>query len=260
MLDKEEYMSLEINLSGKVALVTGAGRGIGRAIAVSLAKAGADVCVTARTEAQIHQTAELIRSQGRKALAVAADAAVEPSVESVVNKTIAELQGLHILINNAGILLGKPLLKTSATEYKRVMDTNVMSMFHFTRAVGPHFIENNFGRIVNMASVGAYVAAPNQSIYHTSKGAIAMLTKSMAIEWARYNILINAVAPGYIDTEIIAHISKDESKLSKHLQAIPLRRLGKVEEVAHLVAFLCSDLASYMTGSVVVADGGLMIP
>jgi NAD(P)-dependent dehydrogenase (short-subunit alcohol dehydrogenase family) len=253
-------MSLEINLKGKVALVTGAGRGIGQAIAVTLAKAGADVCVTARTEAQIHQTAELIRSQNRKALAVSADAAEAVSAERVVKKTIAELGGLHILINNAGILLPKPLLKTSAAEYKRVMDTNVMSMFHFIKAAGPHFIENNFGRVVNMASAGAFVAAPNQSIYHASKGAIVMLTKAVAIEWARYNILINAVAPGYIDTDIIAHISSDESILSKYLQAIPLRRLGKIEEVAHLVAFLCSDLASYMTGSVVVADGGLTIP
>jgi len=259
MIDQEDDMSLEINLKGKVALVTGAGRGIGRAIAVTLAKAGADVCVTARTEAQLHQTVELIKAQNRNAHAVSADAAEAYSAERVVNKTIAELGGLHILINNAGVLVPKPLLNTSESEYRRVMDTNVMSMFHFMKAVGPHFIKNNFGRVVNMASVGAFVAASNQSIYHASKAAIVMLTKSMAIEWARYNILINAVAPGYVDTDMIAHISSDESKRSKYLQAIPLRRLGKIEEVAHVVAFLCSDLAAYMTGSVVVADGGLTI-
>lgn len=252
-------MSLEINLEGKVAIVTGAGRGIGRAVAVALAKAGADICVTARTEEQINQTAELVRSQNRKAVAVPADAAVASSVEGVVDKTVAELGGVHLLINNAGVLVPKSLLETSEAEFDRVMDTNVKSMFHFTKAVGPHFIANNYGRIVNMASVGAFVAAPSRSTYHTSKGAVVMFTKSMAIEWARYNILINAVAPGYIETDLISHISSDETKLSQYLKAIPLRRLGKVEEVAQLVAFLCSDLASYMTGSVVVADGGLLI-
>ena len=252
-------MSLEINLEGKVAIVTGAGRGIGRAVAVALAKAGADICVTARTEDQINQTAELVRSQNRKAVTVSADAAVASSVEGVVHKTIAELGGVHLLINNAGVLLPKSLLDTSEAEFDRVMDTNLKSMFHFTRAVGPHFISNNYGRIVNMASVGAFIAAPSRSIYHTSKGAVVMFTKSMAVEWARHNILINAVAPGYIETEIISHISSDEPKLSQYLKAIPLRRLGKVEEIAQLVAFLCSDLASYMTGSIVVADGGLLI-
>jgi NAD(P)-dependent dehydrogenase (short-subunit alcohol dehydrogenase family) len=252
-------MSLEINLEGKVAIVTGAGRGIGRSVAVALAKAGADICVTARTEEQINQTAELVRSQNRKAVAVSADAAVASSVEGVVEKTIAELGGVHLLINNAGVLLPKSLLETSEAEFDRVMDTNVKSMFHFTKTVGPHFISNNYGRIVNIASVGAFIAAPSRSTYHTSKGAVVMFTKSMAIEWARHNILINAVAPGYIETDIISHISSDETKLSQYLKAIPLRRLGKVEEMAQLVAFLCSDLASYMTGSVVVADGGLLI-
>ena len=137
-------MSLEINLEGKVAIVTGAGRGIGRAVAVALAKAGADICVTARTEEQINQTAELVRSQNRKAVAVPADAAVASSVEGVVDKTIAELGGVHILINNAGVLLPKSLLETSEAEFDRVMDTNVKSMFHFTKTVGPHFISNNY--------------------------------------------------------------------------------------------------------------------
>jgi NAD(P)-dependent dehydrogenase (short-subunit alcohol dehydrogenase family) len=252
-------MSLQINLEGKVAIVTGAGRGIGRAVAVALAKAGADICVTARTEDQINQTAELVRSQNRKALTVSADAAVASSVEGVVHKTIAELGAVHLLINNAGVLLAKSLLETGEAEFDRVMDTNLKSMFHFTKAVGPYFISNNYGRIVNMASVGAFIAAPSRSIYHTSKGAVVMFTKSMAVEWARHNIRINAVAPGYIETDIISHISSDEHKLSRYLKAIPMGRLGKVEEIAQLVAFLCSDLASYMTGSIVVADGGLLI-
>jgi 2-deoxy-D-gluconate 3-dehydrogenase len=121
-------------------------------------------------------------------------------------------------------------------------------------------VAKRYGRVVNMASVGAYVAAPNQAIYHASKAAVAHLTKATAIEWARHNITVNAVAPGWIRTELIRHLSDDQEKLSRYLKAVPLRRLGEPEEIAPLVAFLASDLAAFMTGSVVVIDGGLMIP
>ena len=134
------------------------------------------------------------------------------------------------------------------------------SMFLFTKAVGPHFIAQKFGRIVNMASVGAFVAAPNQSIYHVSKAAVAHFTKAMAIEWARHHIHINAVAPGWVRTELIQHLLDDPKMLRRYLKPIPLRRLGQPEEIAPMVAFLCSDLSSFMTGTVVVIDGGLMIP
>jgi 3-oxoacyl-[acyl-carrier protein] reductase len=253
-------MAIEINLSGKTALVTGAGRGIGKAIAIALAQAGADVCVTARTESQINETAAEIRKIGRSALAVAADATDAKAVAHVVEKTIADLGGLHILINNAGIELAKPLMKTSESEYDAVMDTNVKSMFLFTKAAGSHLVAQKYGRIVNVASVGAFIAAPNQTIYHASKAAVAHLTKATAMELARYNINVNAVAPGWIRTDLIKHLLEDEVALGRYLKGIPLRRLGEPAEIAPLVAFLCSDLASYMTGSVILIDGGLMIP
>jgi len=189
-------MAIDIDLAGKVALVTGAGRGIGRAIAIGLAEAGAHVCVTARTTAQIDETAEELRGLGRLALSVPADATEVKAVAQVVERTVAELGGLQILVNNAGIDLPKPLLDIDEDDYDRVMDTNVKSMFLFTRAAGPHMIAKRYGRVVNMASVGAYVAAPNQAIYHASKAAVAHLTKATAIEWARHNITVNAVAPG----------------------------------------------------------------
>lgn len=253
-------MSIEINLEGKVALVTGGGRGIGRAIAVTLAESGADVCVTARTDSQIRETAEMVRAMGRSALAVSADATDADAVTGVVARTTRELGGLHVLINNAGVELPKPLLDTSETEYDHVMDTNMKSMFLFTKTVGPHFIAQNFGRIVNMASVGAFVAAPNQSIYHVSKAAVAHFTKAMAIEWARHNVHVNAVAPGWVRTEMIKHLLDDPEMLRRYLKPIPLRRIGEPEEISPVVAFLCSDLASFMTGTVLVIDGGLMIP
>ncbi len=253
-------MAINIDLAGKTALVTGAGRGIGRAIAVGLAEAGADVCVTARTVAEIDETAAQIRSLGRSALAVPADATDGEAVVRVVERVVAEFGGLQILVNNAGMDLAKPLIDTDEDGYDRVMDTNVKSMFLFTRAAGAHMIAQRYGRVVNMASVGAYVAAPNQAIYHASKAAVAHLTKATAIEWARHNITVNAVAPGWVRTELIRHLSDDEEKLGRYLKAIPLRRLGEPEEIAPMVAYLASDLAAFMTGSVVVIDGGLMIP
>jgi len=253
-------MAIQINLEGKVALVTGGGRGIGRAIALALAEAGADVCVTARTERQIQETAEMIRGMGRSALPVSADATDAAAVSSIVNKTIRELGGLNILINNAGIALTKPLLDFSETDYDQVMAINMKSMFHFTKAAGAHLVSQRSGCVVNITSVGAFVAAANQAIYHASKAAVAHFTKAMAIEWARYNIRVNAVAPGWINTGMISDLIEDQEKLTQYLKAIPLRRLGEPEEIAPLVAFLCSDLAAYMTGSVVVIDGGLMIP
>lgn len=253
-------MPLSIDLSGKVALVTGGGRGIGRAAALSLAEAGADVCVTARTESQITETAELVRSLGGRSLAIAADATIASQVARVVEGTIASFGGIHILVNNAGMELPKPLLETSEEEYAQLMDTNVKSCFLFTKAVGPHLIAQRYGRIVNMASVGALAAGPNHSIYQLSKAAIAHFTKSMAIEWARHSITVNAIAPGWVRTEIISHIVDDPKKLESFLRPVPLRRLGEPEEIGPLVAYLSSDLASFMTGSIVVIDGGLLIP
>ncbi len=253
-------MAVEIDLKGKIALVTGGGRGIGRAVALSLADAGANVCVTARTQSQIEKTAEMVRVMGCSALAIAADATDVQAVNEVVESCIASLGGLHLLINNAGTLLRKPLMNTSENEYNLLIDANVKSTFRFTKAAGKHFIKQKYGRVVNMASVGAFVAGPDQSIYNCSKAAVAHFTKAMAIEWARYNIRLNAVAPGWIQTDMIKDLSEDEQKLARYLKAIPQRRLGKPQDIAPMVAFLCSDLSAYMTGSVVVIDGGLMIP
>jgi len=252
-------MAIGINLEGKIALVTGGGRGIGRAVAVSLAGAGADICVTARTESQLGKTAEKVRSKGRSVLAIPADATNAKAVNGVVDRTIREMGGLHLLVNNAGTRLHKPLVNTGEEDYDRLMDTNVKSMFLFTKAAGKHFITQTYGRVVNMASVGAFVAGPNQSIYNTSKAAVAHFTKAMAIEWARYNIRVNAVAPGWIQTDMIKDLCQDEPKLSRYVNAIPQHRLGEPDDIAPMVAFLCSDLSAYMTGAVVVIDGGLMI-
>ncbi len=253
-------MAIEIDLSGKVAIVTGGGRGIGKAIAIALAQAGASVCVTARTQSQIDETAREIRGLGCSALAVPADATNAASVNSVVEKTVAELGGLHILVNNAGMEMPKTLMETSEAEYDTVMNTNVKSMFLFTKAACSHLIAQKYGKIVNVASVGAYIAAPGQAVYHASKAAVAHLTKAVAMEMVRYHINVNAIAPGWIRTELIKHLLENEAMLNKYLKGIPMRRLGEPEDVAPLVAFLCSDMASYITGTVNFVEGGIMIP
>jgi len=241
-------------------VVTGGGRGLGRAIALGLAEAGADVCVTARTAAQIEETASEVKRRGRRSLAVPGDAALPETAEEVAKKTVSELGGLHILVNNAGMEMPKPLLECTPEDFDRVMAVNVKSMMLFTQAAGRVMIQHNYGRIVNLASTGAFIAGPGQALYHASKAACAHFTRAVAIEWARYNVTVNAVAPGWIKTELIAHLTQDPERLSRYLKAIPLRRLGEPVEIAPTVAFLCSDLAAYITGSVIVVDGGLMIP
>jgi 2-deoxy-D-gluconate 3-dehydrogenase len=249
-----------IDLSVKVAIVTGAGRGIGRAIAVALAEAGADVTLTARTASQLEETAGEVEKKGRRAIVVPGDCALPEVAAEVVKRTLAELGGLEILVNNAGMEMVKPLLECTVEDFQRVMDVNVKSMMLFTQAAGRHLIEKRYGRIVNLASTGSFVAGPGRSLYHASKAACAHFTRAVAIEWARHQITVNAVAPGWVRTDLISHLVADPAKLEKYLAAIPLRRLGEPEEIAGLVAFLCSDLAGFITGSVMVADGGLMIP
>ncbi len=251
---------IPINLEGRRAIVTGGGRGIGRQIAVSLAEAGADVCITARSLDQLEATADLVRKRGRKALVEKGDARLPETAQMVVDKTLQEFAGVDILINNAGMEMMKPLFECEPADFDQVMQVNVKSMVMFTKAAGEHMKKQGSGRIVNMASTGSFIAGPGQSLYHASKAACAHFTKAAAIEWARYGITVNAVAPGWIDTELISHLTGDREKLDKYLKAVPLRRLGKPEEVAPAAAFLCSDLAAYMTGTVVVIDGGLMIP
>ena len=251
---------IPVDLAGKAALVTGGGRGIGRAIALALAEAGADVSVTARTVSQLEETVTEIKAKGRRALAVSGEVSRPETAAAAVEQTVAEFGGLHILINNAGMEMMKPLLEASPADFDRVMAVNVKSMMLFTQAAGKRMIGQNFGRIVNLASTGSFIAGPNQSLYHASKAACAHFTRAVAIEWARYNITVNAVAPGWIKTDLIARLTSDEEKLDRYVKNIPLRRLGEPEEIASVVVFLCSDLARYMTGSVVVIDGGLMIP
>ena len=251
---------IPIDLSGQAAVITGGGRGIGRASAIALAEAGADVVVTARTRSELEETAAEVRKRGRRALAVPGDATDPATAARVAEAAAAEYGRIDVLFNNAGMELPKPLLDCTPEDFRLVMDVNVMSMMLFTQAVGKRMIAAGGGRIVNMASTGSFIAGPNQALYHAAKAACAHFTRAAAIEWARNHVYINAVAPGWIRTDLIAHLTGDPEKLKKYVAGIPMRRLGEPEEVARVVVFLASPLAGFMTGSIVVVDGGMMIP
>ena len=250
-------MALSIDLSGKVAIVTGAGRGIGRSIALALAEAGADVAVAARTLSQVEETRDLILSKGCRSMALSVDVAQNEQVIAMVDEIVKTWGGVHILINNAGITRPAPLLEYPEENWDMVMDINVKGMFLCTKAAGAYMKEQKYGKIINIASTGGEMAGPNNAVYHASKAAAILFTKSVALEWIRYNINVNAIGPGFVNTDLIEDF-KDEKARQKLLKVIPIRRFAEPDEIAPLAVFLASDLANYMVGEHVIIDGGLI--
>lgn len=250
-------MSLSIDLSGKKALVTGGGRGLGRAIALALADAGADVAVTARTMSQLEDSAAQIKAKGVQAAAIVCDVTDSAAVDSMVAETVDKLGGLHILINNAGIQRSVSTTEATDEDFDQVLDINTKGALYVARACGRVFVKQNYGKIINMASVGGFIAAPRNAAYHASKAGMVMMTKSLAMEWMRYNINVNAIAPGWFRTDLMEGIAKNEEQMKKYEKAIPARRLGQPDELGPLAVYLASDLSSYMCGSVIIIDGGL---
>jgi len=255
----EMKMGIEISLDGKAAVVTGAGRGIGKSVALTLADAGADVVLAARTTSQLEETAEEIRARGGKALPIRTDVTDKNSVEKLMAGSLDTFGGLHILVNNAATMAPKPLLDQSEDEWDRVMAVNLKSVFLCTQAAGRYMVQQRYGKIVNMASTGGEAAGPMNASYHASKAGIILFTKSVALEWIRYNININAVGPGFVDTDLVDQFIQKGTRENR-LKGIPIRRFAEPQEIANLVLFLASDLSSYMVGEHVIIDGGMTIP
>lgn len=246
----------KFSLNGKVCIVTGASRGLGRAMAVALAEAGADVVVTARTEPALVETANAIAAHGRRSLAVPCDVHDSKSVAAMVDRAIAEFGRIDVLINNAGGGDMKPLVEMSEEEWLRIVDLNVNSMFRLCKAVGPHMIEAGKGKVINMSSMYGLVGEKNVTAYCASKGAIIQFTRALALEWAQHNITVTALAPGYIYTERTSRVFDDPKVSAVLTSRVPLGRIGQPEELGPLVVYLSSDASDFMTGSVVVIDGG----
>lgn len=245
-----------MNLTGKVALVTGASRGIGRAIALDLARKGADVVVNyAGNAALAEEVVGMIQEMGRKSMAIQADVANREQVEAMIATTIKEFGALHILVNNAGITRDQLILRMKEEDWDKVLDTNLKGAFHTIKAVTRQMMKQREGRIINISSVVGVAGNAGQINYSASKAGLIGLTKTAARELAARNITVNAVAPGYIESDMTDQLS-DEIK-NELFKQIPLGRLGKPEDVSALVTFLASDAASYITGQVFHVNGGM---
>jgi len=245
------------DLSGRVAVVTGANTGIGQAIAIALAQAGADVALVGRTPAE--DTAAAIRDLGRRALIVSADlSSIEP-VQRIVDETVAGLGGLDILVNNAGIIRRADAVDFTEEDWDAVVDTNLKSVFFLCQAAGRHMIAEGKGRIINIASMLTFQGGIRVPSYTASKSGIGGLTKLLANEWAKHGVTVNAIAPGYIATNNTAALQADEARNAAILDRIPAGRWGDAADLGGAAVFLASNASRYITGQVIVVDGGMMV-
>ncbi len=245
------------NLNDKIALVTGAGRGIGQAIALKLAANGADVAVVDLKPEFCTETCDKVRALGRRAWAYGADVSKAASVEETVAKVLADCGKVDILVNNAGITKDTLLMRMSEADWDMVLDINLKGTFLFTKALARDFVRQRSGRIVNIASVIGLVGNAGPCTYGASKAGVIGLTKSVARELASRSVTCNAVAPGFIETKMTAALGEEIRQ--KLMTQIPLRRLGSPEDVANAVHFLASDQAAYITGQVLTVDGGMVM-
>ena len=247
----------EFSLAGKVAFVTGAGRGLGRAGALALAKAGADVVLVSRTRSQLEETAASIETLGRKSLVVTADTRNSAEVEAAVRATVEAFGRIDILFNNAGTNVRKNVVDMPDEDFHTIMDTNVKGAFLVARAVARQMVLQRSGAIINMSSMSAVSAEPTKAVYAASKGAMALLTKGLALELAPHGIRVNAIAPGYMLTSLVkGGLDADPARKERVLARIPLGRLGEPEEIGGAVVFLASDASRYITGASLSIDGG----
>jgi NAD(P)-dependent dehydrogenase (short-subunit alcohol dehydrogenase family) len=266
----------EFSVEDKVAIVTGGGRGIGKAIALTLAKAGADITLIARTREQLEQTASEVRQLGRKALAICMDVTNEDQVKDAVEETVSQLGKIDILVNNAGIdspmkpVAYIPGIKSpwweltqgnwekqlELEEWQRIIDVNLTAPFLFAQAVGPHFLRQKRGKVINISSNSAELGSPYDAPYCVSKAGISSFTRCLASEWAPFNICVNAVGPGDTNTQMMEQFMIDPAVAKIVLSAIPAGRLGEPQEIASLVLYLASEASDFINGQTIYIDGG----
>lgn len=242
------------SLDGKVALVTGAARGLGQAIAVGLAQAGADVMVSDVID--VSQTIRLLAATGRTAQSLTADVSKKSDVDNLVTQTVKQFHHIDILVNNAGILRTGPSETQAITDWEKVIAVNLTGQFLCAQAVGRQMIKQRQGRIINIASIAGIRGSPATTAYCASKGGIRLMTKALAVEWARHGILVNAVCPGIFVTEMTEETMKNEEAAKGIIQKVPLGRAASPEELVGTIVFLSSKASEYMTGTEVVVDGG----
>jgi len=247
----------EFKLDGQSAIVTGAGRGLGRALALALAEAGADVALAGRTPQTLAKVQGEIEAVGRRAICVPTDVASLDDLDRLVATTVEALGGVDILVNNAGTTHRAPAADFPETEWDRVMDVNVKSVFFLCQKVGKVMIEQGRGgRIINIASLISMIGMPSIPAYAASKAGVLLLTRSLAVEWAQHHIRVNAIGPGYFKTDLTAGLEDHPDRGPKIKMRIPMKRWGQPEDLKGAVVFLASDASRYITGQTIFVDGG----
>ena len=244
-------------LADKVAVVTGAGRGIGRAVALAYARMGADVACVSRTEENSAKVAAEVEALGRKAWALAVDVSDTAAVDAAAKEILESAGRVDILVNNAGVTRDNLLMRMSEEEWDTVLDTNLKGAFNFTKAFSRTFIKQRSGRIINIASVIGLIGNAGQSNYAASKAALIGFTKSIAKELAPRGITVNAIAPGFIETDMTAAL--DDKVRGEILASVPLGRFGSPDDIAHAAVFLAMEPTGYVTGQVLTVDGGMVM-
>jgi 2-deoxy-D-gluconate 3-dehydrogenase len=239
-----------------VAIVTGASRGLGRAMAVALAAAGAHVALAARSKPDLEETAQQVEGHGVRALVATTDVTRYDEVETLVARTVETLGGLDVLVNNSGIARTLPLVEASPEDWRAIVDVNLTGVFNGCRAAAPHLIARRRGKVINLASVLGAVGLPGYALYAATKGGVIALTRTLGVEWARHNVQVNAIAPGWFVTDMNEAAFADPRINERLTRDIPMRRTGRLEEIGPLAVFLASSASDFMTGQTIFLDGG----
>jgi len=247
-----------LNLEGKVAVVTGGTSGIGRAMSLGLAEAGADVIATARRQQQVDETADAIETRGRKTLRLTSDVCDRSSLETLMSAALESFDKVDILINCAGRIKRTPTLTMPEDEWTAILDTNLTGTLRACQVFGKHMLERAYGRIVNIASLNSFVALSEVAAYAASKAAVVSLTRSLAVEWSKKGVTVNAIAPGVFRTDLNATLLDSTPRGQELLMRTPMGRFGKTEELVGAAIYLASDAASFVTGQTLVVDGGFL--